>query len=47
MTSERWIGFGLVWLSLAVITGEQLTRRGRVGAEHAQRETAAEPVAYR
>ncbi|MBM7770981.1 chloramphenicol-sensitive protein RarD [Actinokineospora baliensis] len=32
MTTARWVGFGLVWLALIIITTESLLTRRRVGA---------------
>lgn len=32
MTAARWVGFGLVWLSLALFTGESMLRRSRPDA---------------
>ncbi|SES48397.1 EamA family transporter RarD [Actinokineospora terrae] len=32
MTTARWVGFGLVWLALVIITAESLVARRRLGA---------------
>ena len=44
MTPARWVGFGLVWLALAVVTVEA-TIHLRQGARPAGREALAVPAA--
>jgi len=43
MTTARWVGFGLVWLALVVITTESLLHRRRSGARVVDRQP--QPVA--
>jgi chloramphenicol-sensitive protein RarD len=44
MSPGRWIGFGLVWLALSVLTGYGLARARRVRRDRRRSDTAADDI---